>query len=185
MLRIVHKSKKWQCGQNLLTWRYRQFLLKFFSCFSFQFQLLVKVSCQYYCWFWSYEIVFDIGLTRNHHTLIQVLPKILRLGWVRDIKFGTNVCNKMFLNAAKCQSYHFYNFYHFWVIKWNQQPEGVKISTPTPPIQIRVTFVKKGNLLGFYMDNNIIEGLWNFSCFIKSAFCFSFCKFYFSITWKT
>ena len=48
-----------------------------------------------------------------------ILPNILRLGWVRDTKFGTNVSNEKSLNAAKCQGY---NFYHFWVIK--EKPTG-------------------------------------------------------------
>ena len=31
-----------------------------------------------------------------------------------ETKFGTNVCNRMLLNAAKLQGY---SFYRFWVIK--------------------------------------------------------------------
>ena len=102
-------------------------------CFFSQFQLLVKISCQYHCWFWSYEIVFDMGLTRNRNTLIQVLPKILRLG-----ELGISNLAQMF--TIKC----FWMLQNARVIKGNQQPEGVKVSTPTPPIQIRVTFVKRG-----------------------------------------
>ena len=55
-------------------------------------------------------------LTRNSEigcTPVLVLPNIWRLGRVRNTKFGTNVFNKMLLNAAKCQDY---NFYSFWVI---------------------------------------------------------------------
>ena len=38
---------------NFPTWCHRQFFLMMF-CFSCQVQLLVKVSCQYHHWFWSY-----------------------------------------------------------------------------------------------------------------------------------
>ena len=58
-----------------------------------------------------------IGLTRNLeivNTPVWVLPSILRLGEVRDTKFGPNVSNKMLLNAPKCEGC---GFYCFWVIK--------------------------------------------------------------------
>ena len=45
------------------------------------------------------------GLTRNPeigNTPVCVLPNIWRLGQVRDTTFGTNVSNRMLLNAAKC-----------------------------------------------------------------------------------
>ena len=67
-------------------------------------------------------IFFYKGLTRNPeigNTPVWVLPNIWRLGRVRDTKFGTNVSNKMLLNAAKCQGY---SFYRFWVIK--RKPTG-------------------------------------------------------------
>ena len=52
-------------------------------------------------------------------------PEILgRLGRVRDTKFGTNISNKMLLNAAKCQGF---KFYRFWVIEENR---GSKITLP-------------------------------------------------------
>ena len=53
------------------------------------------------------------GLTRNMeivNTPVHVFPNIWKLRWDRDTKFGTNVSNKMFLNAAKCQGYSFYCF---------------------------------------------------------------------------
>ena len=62
---------------------------------------------------------------RNTH--VWVLPNIWRLRRVRDIKFGTNVSDKILLNAAKSQGYR---FYRFWVIKG--KPTGGKI-TPSPP----------------------------------------------------
>ena len=57
------------------------------------------------------------GLTRNPeigNNPVWVLPNICRLGWVRGTKFGTNVSNEIFPNAAKCQGY---SFCLFWVIK--------------------------------------------------------------------
>ena len=42
------------------------------------------------------------------NTSVWVLSNIWRLGRVRNTKFGTNVSNKMLLNAAKCQGYSFF-----------------------------------------------------------------------------
>ena len=47
------------------------------------------------------------GLTRNPEigiTCVCVLPNIWRLEQIRDIKFGTNVANKMLLNVVKAYS---------------------------------------------------------------------------------
>ena len=57
------------------------------------------------------------GLTRNPeivNTPVWLLPNIWRLGRVMNTKFGTNISNRMLLNAAKFQRY---SFYRFWVIK--------------------------------------------------------------------
>ena len=73
---------------------------------------------------------FHKGLTRNQiiwNISVWVLPSIWRLGQVGDTKFGTNVSNKILLNAAKCQGY---SFCRFWVIKG--KPTGGKIATPPP-----------------------------------------------------
>ena len=62
-------------------------------------------------------IFFYKGLTRTPeigNTHVLVFPNIWRLGGVLDTKFGTNVSNRMLLNAAKFQGY---SFYRFWVIK--------------------------------------------------------------------
>ena len=62
-------------------------------------------------------IFFYKGLTRNPvigNTPVWVLPNIWRLAQVMDTKFGTNVFNRMLLNAAKFQGC---SFYRFWVIK--------------------------------------------------------------------
>ena len=84
-------------------------------------------------------IYFYKGLTRNpetRNTPVWVLPNIWTLGWVRDTKFGTDVSNKMLLNAAKCQCY---SFNRFWVIKG--KPTGGKI-TPlhTPRLGLKYRF---------------------------------------------
>ena len=80
-------------------------------------------------------IYFCKGLTRNSgigNNPVWVLPNIWRLGWVRITKFGTNLSDKMLLNAAKCQGYSFNCLF----IKG--QPTGGKIA----PIQIRVNLPK-------------------------------------------
>ena len=54
-------------------------------------------------------IFFYTGLTRNpeiRNTPVWVFHNIWRLGRVMDTKIYTNVCNRTFLNAAKCQSYY-------------------------------------------------------------------------------
>ena len=60
-------------------------------------------------------ISFYKRLTKNpeiRNTLVWVLPNIWRLGRVKNTKFGTNVSNKMLLNAASCQDQD-YSFYRF------------------------------------------------------------------------
>ena len=69
---------------------------------------------------WQFSSIRD--LTRNPefgNTPIWVLSNIWRLEQVGNIKFGTNVSNKILLNDAKCQGYC---FYRFWVIK--RKPTG-------------------------------------------------------------
>ena len=77
-------------------------------------------------------IFFYKGLARNPeigNTPVWVLPNIWRLGRVMDTKFGTNVSNRMLLNAAKFQCY---SFYRFWVIKEKPTGGGGGKITPTP-----------------------------------------------------
>ena len=78
-------------------------------------------------------IFFYKGLNRNQEIQnfpVWVLPNILRVGWVRGIKFGTNVSNKMLLNVAKGQCY---SFYHFWFIKGKPTKEGGgEVNLPSP-----------------------------------------------------
>ena len=65
---------------------------------------------------------------------VWVLLNIWRLENVRDTKFGTNVSNKMLLNARKYQGH---SFYCFRVIK--VKPTGwVKINPAPTQIRVRV-----------------------------------------------
>ena len=78
-------------------------------------------------------IFFYKRLTRNPeigNTPVWVLPNIWRLGQVLDTKFGTNVSNRMLLNAAKYQGC---SFYRFWVIKGKSTWVGAKTIPPAPP----------------------------------------------------
>ena len=116
LLQIGRKLKIWQWRHNFSTICHRQI---FWCCFV----SLVKFS------YWSkfnvniiagsrvITISFYKGLTRNPeigNTPVRVLPNIWRLGRVLNTKFGTNVSNKLLLNAAKCQGC---SFYRFWGIK--------------------------------------------------------------------
>ena len=59
-------------------------------------------------------ISFYKGFTRNlkiGNAPVWVLPNMWRLGQLRNTKFGTNVSNKMLLNAVKCQRFSFCRFY--------------------------------------------------------------------------
>ena len=83
-------------------------------------------------------IFYYKGLTRNldiGNTPVWVFPNNWRLGLVKDTKFGTNISNRILLNATKFQGY---NVYRFWVIK-RKPTGGIKLSPPPPPpSQIRV-----------------------------------------------
>ena len=76
-------------------------------------------------------IFFYKGLTRNteiENTPVWVLPNIWRQGQVMYVKFGTNISNRMLLNAAKYQGC---SFYRFWFIKG--KPTGGRKLPPPPP----------------------------------------------------
>ena len=130
-------AKHWKNDDDITTC-WHNVIVKFFWCC---FVSLVKLS--YWSKFYANIITFSgvmtiffyKGLTRNPeigNTPVWVLLTIWRLGRVRAIKFGTNVSNKMSLNAAKCQDY---SFYRFWVIK-GKATGRVKLSLT--PSQIRV-----------------------------------------------
>ena len=98
-------------------------LVKFSYCSKFHVNIITGSGIM--------TIFFYKGLTRNPeigNTPVWVLPNIWRLGQVMDTKFGTNVSNRMLLNAAKCQGY---SFYRFWVIK-GKPTGGSKITLPPP-----------------------------------------------------
>ena len=92
---------------------------------------------------------FFKGWTRNleiRNTPVWVLFNIWRLWQVRDTKFGTNVPNKMLLNAAKCQGYSFYGF-SFIMGKPTTEARrggvgGGKITTPlSTQVRVKHSFI--------------------------------------------
>ena len=75
---------------------------------------------------------FYKGLIRNPeigNTHVWVFPNIWRVGWVMNTKSGTNVSDRMLLNAAK---FHGYSFYRFWVIKGKPTGGGGLKLLPLP-----------------------------------------------------
>ena len=131
MLQIGQKTGKWQWHHNFSRWRHHQFFwLYFFSLFRFSYWSNIHVNTitsSGIMKIFSYK-----GLTRNvdiGNTPIWVLPNIWRLEQVMDTKFGTNVSNRMLLNAAKFQGY---SFYRFWVIKGKPTGGGVKLPPLSP-----------------------------------------------------
>ena len=74
---------------------------------------------------WKFSFIRDWPEIRNNP--VWVLLNIWRLGRVMDTKFGTNISNRMLLNAAKFECY---SFYCFWVIK--RKPTGAIKLPPTP-----------------------------------------------------
>ena len=142
MLQIGHKLKKWHWRHKLPKWRHRQIFLR------------CSVSLVNFI-YWSKShvnvingsrvmiIFFYKGLTINPEigsNPVWVLPNIWRLRQVRHTEFGTDVSNKMLLNAAKCQGY---SFYRFWIIKWRPTGGGGELPPPShqPHTQIRVKAV--------------------------------------------
>ena len=123
------KIWKTQWRNNFLTWRHPHCdfvsIVTFSYCSKFHGNIITSFRVM--------TIFFYKRLSRNPeigNTPVWVLPNIWRLGRVMDTKFGTNVSNRMLLNAAKCQGY---SFYRFWVIKG--KPTGWEeggITHPTP-----------------------------------------------------
>ena len=78
-------------------------------------------------------ISFYNGLTKNleiRNTPVWILPNTWRLGQVRNTTFGTNISNKMLLNASNARVTA---FTVSELLKENQEGGGGKI-TPHPPI---------------------------------------------------
>ena len=90
-------------------WRCSAFLVNFSYWSKFHVNIIIGSG--------AITISFHKGLTRNpefRNTPVWVLPYTLRLGKVRNTKFGTNVSSKMLFNDEKCQVN---SFCGFWVIK--------------------------------------------------------------------
>ena len=67
--------------------------------------------------YWSYSVVMVIfgykGLSRNPETRnipVWFLSNIWRLEKIKDAKFGTNISNKMLMNAVKCQFLPYFSY---------------------------------------------------------------------------
>ena len=107
-------------------------------------------------------IFFYKGLTINPeigNTSVWVLPNIWdwgELGILKNTKLGTNISNKMLLNASKCQDY---SFYHFWVIKSKPTVgEGGKIPPPLIRLGLKLpNFKQFQNIMrrGFMIDSQL------------------------------
>ena len=116
LLQIGHKSKKWQQGPNLLTWRHSQIFLMLL-CF------LVKFSC---CSKFHVNIITGSGVMTTF--FIRDWPEIRKSkippskfcsisgGWdeLEIPNFAQNVSKEMLVKTEKCQGY---SFYCFWVVK--------------------------------------------------------------------
>ena len=95
-------------------------------------------------------IFFYKELTRNPeigNNPVWVLPNFWRLGQVMSTKFGTNVSNRMLLNATKFQGC---SFYRFWFIKGKSIAGGGGdwLKLQPPPCQIRVkTKASRGRII--------------------------------------
>ena len=108
-------------------------------------------------------IFFYKGLTWNPeigNTHVWVLPKIWRLGQVRDTKLGMNVSHKELLNAAKYQGY---SFYRFGIIK-GKPTGGVKLP-PTPTPRLGLNSVLSFHKSFLFQKPNICE----FSCILTGS----------------
>ena len=152
LLQIGHKLEKCQWRPNFTTWHHFQIFLTLFYwsckvCYWSKFHVNIMTGSG------VMTISFYKRLTRNpeiRNTPVWVFSNICKLGQVKNTKFGTNLSNKMSLNAAKCQSY---SFYRFWVIKENQIGGEVKLPpSPSshslfPHTQIRVNQISKKKCL--------------------------------------
>ena len=112
-----HKAEKRQWRHNLPTWRHRHFLDIAMFLLS---NLVIGPSFVSISWcvleFWQFSLIKDWQEIGN--TPVCVLPNIWRLGRVWDTRF---ICNKMLLNAAKCQGY---SWSVFELLRKNQEGEG-------------------------------------------------------------
>ena len=123
-----HKAEKRQWRHNLPTWRHRHFLDIAMFLLS---NLVIGPSFVSISWcvleFWQFSLIKDWQEIGN--TPVCVLPNIWRLGRVWDTRF---ICNKMLLNAAKCQGY---SWSVFELLRKNQEGEGG--GTPSTRLGLR------------------------------------------------
>ena len=127
-------------------WRYFVSLVKFSYWSTFHVNIITCSGIM--------TVFFYKGLTRNpeiRNTPVWILPNIWRLGQVMDTKFGTNVSNRMLMNAGKFQVY---SLYRFWVIK--RKPTGGGgggANSPPPPIRVNETRqINLGNLSNWQFE---------------------------------
>ena len=140
LLQAGHNSEIWQWHYNLPTWCHR----RFFDVVLFLFSTLVTGP--------SFIPISSLVLVLWLFTFIRDWPeiwksKIPRLSFAISGdrgKLGTDVSNKMLLNAAKCQGY---SFYRFWVIKGKPTGGRVKLPPPLIPPQLRLKLL-------FFRENN-------------------------------
>ena len=108
---LCPESGLWQKNDNDVTIFRHDIIVKFFwLCFVsfFKFSYWPKFHVNIITGSEIITISFYKGLTRNPeigNTPVWVLSNIWRLREVMDIKLGTNVSNKVLLNAAKLQGY--------------------------------------------------------------------------------
>ena len=108
---LCPESGLWQKNDNDVTIFRHDIIVKFFwRCFVsfFKFSYWPKFHVNIITGSEIITISFYKGLTRNPeigNTPVWVLSNIWRLREVMDIKLGTNVSNKVLLNAAKLQGY--------------------------------------------------------------------------------
>ena len=96
-------------SSNFFWRRYFVFLVKFSYCSKFHINIITGSGVM--------TIDYYKGLTKNpkiRNTPVWVLRNIWILENIRNTRFGSDVPNKILLNAAKFQGY---SFYYFWVIK--------------------------------------------------------------------
>ena len=73
------------------------------------------------------------------NTPVWVSSNIWRLEQFINTKFGTNVSNRMLLNATKLDGDR---FYRFWVIKGKPTGRGVKLPPPPPRLGLKTLSLK-------------------------------------------
>ena len=128
-------------------------------------------------------IFFYKGLTGNPeigNTPVWVLANIWSWRQGKDTKYGTNVSNKMLLNATKCQGY---SFYRFCVIKGKPTREvGGKL--PLPPPLTQITLYSCCSILFYFPTSKVSrENLSVLNRFFETyALTVQFCGSQFSIT---